>query len=813
MTIIIRVFHLIAILGLHISVLLRPGAVFAHGAANEMVREVSCLIEEQPSNPQLYYQRAISYGNLQQLDAALLDLYTALELDANYDLCHLQMARLYLEQGLAKFAVQHINHFIDRQPYHPFAFELRAKIYQAMGHNALALADLRQVIRNKNAEALRPINYLQLAKAILRLDPENQDEALQVLKEGIEQLGPIISLQSKVIDLLLEKGDCVEALTSVDQILASGAAAERWCRKKAFILAQDGLMEEAQQLNCWRPHSPVNSAASLAARPRFVKFRQDAKSLPGNAPASKLIRGPYLQAGTTNSMIIKWRTDRPTDTKVWFGSHPANLNNILVLPDLISDHEILISNLFPNIKYYYAIGDSQGRLTKQDDAYFFETSPITGDTSAIRAWILGDCGTKNDNARAVRDGYYKYVGSKQTDLILLLGDNAYRDGTDREYQKAIFENMYEQKLVQSVLWPTPGNHDYHSAEAATQLGPYFDIFSLPKRGEAGGLASGTEAYYAFDYGNIHFVSLDSHDSGRKPGDPMLVWLENDLQATEQDWIVVFFHHPPYSKGSHDSDQDPRPTQMRENVLPILEAHGVDLVLSGHSHSYERSYLINGHYGYSSELTSAMILDAGDGRVDGAGAYRKQRSGAEQDKGAVYTVAGSSGKISRRGSFDHPVMFYSAPILGSVSLEVKNLNLDLKFINIEGKVLDHFSIKKVKPIGHAPQLTLHSPLTDQQYYLPRSIDLTAEAYDTDGQIKEVLFFANNKLVGADDSPPYSIKWSPPWHGKVRINAKAIDEQGNQASTPAVHVNFNFLLLLLIGLALILMSGVALLTFRK
>ena len=59
--------------------------------------------------------------------------------------------------------------------------------------------------------------------------------------------------------------------------------------------------------------------------------------------------------------------------------------------------------------------------------------------------------------------------------------------------------------------------------------------------------------------------------------------------------------------------------MREEALPILELGGVDMVLTGHRHSYERSYLLDGQYGLSSTLTAAMKKDAGDGRTDGTGA--------------------------------------------------------------------------------------------------------------------------------------------------------------------------------------------------
>ena len=182
--------------------------------------------------------------------------------------------------------------------------------------------------------------------------------------------------------------------------------------------------------------------------------------------------------------------------------------------------------------------------------------------------MLGDSGTADANARAVRDAFVNFTGMQDPQLLLMLGDNAYLDGTDAEYQGAVFD-MYPRFLRNAVLWPTLGNHDGHAADSASQSGPYYDIFTLPKSGEAGGVASGTEAYYSFDYGNIHFVCLESHETDRSPSGAMLTWLEADLQANDKPWLIAFWHHPPYSKGSHDSDTDGRMTDMRQNALPIL----------------------------------------------------------------------------------------------------------------------------------------------------------------------------------------------------------------------------------------------------
>jgi len=122
--------------------------------------------------------------------------------------------------------------------------------------------------------------------------------------------------------------------------------------------------------------------------------------------------------------------------------------------------------------------------------------------------VLGDPGTRKPEQKSVRDAFLKYAGNRQADIWLMLGDNAYSAGTDVEYQGSIFQ-AYEGLLKTCVLWPTLGNHDAGSANSPTQSGIYYDIFTLPTQGQAGGVMSGTEAYYSYDYANVHLICLDS----------------------------------------------------------------------------------------------------------------------------------------------------------------------------------------------------------------------------------------------------------------------------------------------------------------
>ncbi len=185
-------------------------------------------------------------------------------------------------------------------------------------------------------------------------------------------------------------------------------------------------------------------------------------------------------------------------------------------------------------QYYYSVGDSTGTIAG-DATYHFHTAPVIGAATSTRFWAIGDSGTAVTHpglAASVRDAFKTYSASSPADFFMMLGDNAYNDGTDTQYQNAVFDT-YPELLRQLPLWSTLGNHDGHSADSATQTGPYYDIFELPTAGEIGGYPSGTEAYYSFDYGDVHFVCLDSYDSSRAINGSMMTWLEADLADNHQ----------------------------------------------------------------------------------------------------------------------------------------------------------------------------------------------------------------------------------------------------------------------------------------
>ncbi len=419
------------------------------------------------------------------------------------------------------------------------------------------------------------------------------------------------------------------------------------------------------------------------------------------APAASgtLTRGPYLQKAASNRMTIRWRSSASVIGRVRFGTTSASLNLIADGASATTEHIVELTGLAASTTYFYSVGSAADTLAGGTD-FYFTTSPVPGTAVSTRVWVLGDAGTATVNQTAVRDAFYTWTGAQVPNLVLQLGDNAYNSGTDAEFQNAVF-NIYPTMLRKVPFWSCLGNHETAQATAFVDTYPFFSIYTMPTAGECGGVPSGTKHYYSFDYGNIHFVCLDSMTASRAANGAMATWLQSDLASTTARWIVCFFHHPPYTKGSHNSDTETELTQMRQNLLPILEAGGVDLVLSGHSHCYERSKLIDGFYATPTLATSGTFKSSGDGRTTSTGAYLKPLTGPRDHFGAVYAVAGSAGQATSwtGGSTalvnptPHPVMFASLLRLGSMVIDVSGNRLDASFVNSSGVVDDTFTVIK------------------------------------------------------------------------------------------------------------------------
>jgi acid phosphatase type 7 len=440
-------------------------------------------------------------------------------------------------------------------------------------------------------------------------------------------------------------------------------------------------------------------------------------SLVSNAQTT-LVRGPYINMNTTTSVHIHWNTNVATKSLVRFGLTPSALTQVVYKNQISIHHDVQITNLLPDTKYYYAIGTNTGFMLQGDiDNYFF-TSPIATPQyeMPIRIWIMGDMGKQGGNQPLVIQSFLQHVGNLPVHGFMLLGDNAYDNGLDADYQTGFF-NFFQQHVTKHIpIWPCLGNHDYANdfAKRTNFQIPYFDIFSLPSQAQMGGIASNTERYYAMNYGNVHCIHLDSYGLDSVNGNvygladtlfsPQVAWLKLDLQANQLPWVIVSFHHPPYCMGTHNSDTENDLLSLRTNLTPLLERYNVDLVLNGHSHAYERSNLIKNHVGLASTFDSTLhIRQSTNGRYDSNSncAYLKPaHSTMASDSGTIYAVVGS-GSASPSApsiSFPHNAMSYSNITLnGSMLITIEGNRLDAKWISTDtaNVVRDQFTIFKVR----------------------------------------------------------------------------------------------------------------------
>ncbi|AWV99431.1 metallophosphoesterase [Arcticibacterium luteifluviistationis] len=410
----------------------------------------------------------------------------------------------------------------------------------------------------------------------------------------------------------------------------------------------------------------------------------------------EITRGPFLQSARQDGLIIKWRSNAVQVFQLKYGLQESKLDSSKNITGFI-DFEANLVGLSPATLYYYSITNSENKIVRGS----FKTLPLASSTNKLSFVALGDCGTGTPAQKEVLKQVKNYYQDKPIDGMLLLGDNAYNFGFDREYQSNFFSVYQDDLLRKTVLWPTPGNHDYADRPWPNDFGErpdYFNIFKLPSEGESGGLTSNSEAYYSFDVGNVHFVSLDSY--GQEDGQRMsnllgkqAKWLQEDLTANKLEWTVVFFHHPPFSKGSHDSDKEQELIDIRTNLVPIFDKYGVDLVLTGHSHTYERSYLLNGFNGTEAEFDKEKHTISSS-----SAKYNQQENSCpylKKDVGTVYMVAGTGGWVGGKSEgYPHDAMHFSdSDETGAVIIEVEDNVFTVKYLTSKGITLDNFVMVK------------------------------------------------------------------------------------------------------------------------
>jgi hypothetical protein len=205
--------------------------------------------------------------------------------------------------------------------------------------------------------------------------------------------------------------------------------------------------------------------------------------------------------------------------------------------------------------------------------------------SATRFAVIGDYGIAGSTEQQVAD----LVVGFDPHFIITTGDNNYPSGAAETIDENVgqyfhafiapYRGSFGQGASSNRFFPSLGNHDW----LTPGVQPYLDYFELPNN----------ERYYDVVQGDVHLFALDSdprEPDGIDAGSAQAAWLEQRLRASQERWKVVYFHHPPYSSGTHGASPELR--------WPFRE-WGASIVYSGHDHIYERfaidglAYVVNG----------------------------------------------------------------------------------------------------------------------------------------------------------------------------------------------------------------------------
>jgi len=347
-------------------------------------------------------------------------------------------------------------------------------------------------------------------------------------------------------------------------------------------------------------------------------------------------RRPYLQRMTTHSGMIVWTAPATAGATVSITTPDgapvmraeADVDATAPLAGGRAQMVAALDGLSPATRYCYEI-QSNGQPLLQGGT--FVTAPLAGSGAKVSVVVLGDSGEGGSDQHAL----LRQMQTLRHDLMLHTGDIAYDSGTLADFESKFFD-VYSSMLWSSPMFPTSGNHDYETADAAA----YRQVFALPENGGAEGL----ERWYSFDWGDVHFVALDTE----RIGDAQARWLAADLVANQLPWTVVYGHRPPHSTGEHGDT-----VAFKQFFVPIIEEHHVDLVLAGHDHNYER--------------------------------FRPQN-------GVTYVVTGGGGR-GTRGVSGGPLTAFAESVIHCIVVEVEGNKLSVHAIDGVGREFDSTVIQK------------------------------------------------------------------------------------------------------------------------
>jgi predicted phosphodiesterase len=180
--------------------------------------------------------------------------------------------------------------------------------------------------------------------------------------------------------------------------------------------------------------------------------------------------------------------------------------------------------------------------------------------NSVRFLVIGDAGTGDRRQNEVAAQIVRYRAEFPFTFAIMLGDNIYGKERPQDFVKK-FEGPYKKLLDADVkFYAALGNHDDPNQR-------YYKPFNLDG-----------QRYRTFKEGHVRFFILDSNYLDPK----QVKWLEKELDASDSEWKIAYFHHPLYTTARRGPE-----VELRAILEPLFVKHGVDVVFTGHEHIYER----------------------------------------------------------------------------------------------------------------------------------------------------------------------------------------------------------------------------------
>jgi len=425
---------------------------------------------------------------------------------------------------------------------------------------------------------------------------------------------------------------------------------------------------------------------------------------------------PYLQLGDAPKVAVRERLDLLWHAEdrdaVWnvevkaargWSVQAAPTYRRLDAPPLPAHriYRATLRNLMPGARVPYRV--------KLNGTVVFEAEARTRRRDSHRMIVFGDAADGSKEQAAIA----KAVAAQQPDAVFITGDLVYGRGRAAEYRQHFFPiyNGEETPLLRRVPFlGVPGNHDVPFAQWP-DASAYFAYWSLPLNGpalkpgapNAAPVAAGVHdamvaaagpafprmASYSFDYGQVHWTVLDSNVYTDWESPVLKAWLEADLKAARgATWRIVALHHPLFhSSRSHLGDQWMRP------ISPILEKYGVDLVLAGHVHNYQRTAPLR--------FKPTKVGPRGK-PVDGAFTVDETFDGrtATHAKGIIHIVTGAGGaelydpwQTDAKASWQPWTRAFVSDRHSFTVLDVEAKTLKLRQLDAGGRELDAITLTK------------------------------------------------------------------------------------------------------------------------